>query len=103
MQNPFGFDLNILQEKVKELEASMEKLVVTGSSGAGMVEVTVNGKNRVVGVSISNQVYEIGDKSTMEVLVAAAVNDAMQKLDEKKLSQTQDLGQLFGGFQQWTL
>ena len=83
MQNPFGFDLNILQEKVKELEASMEKLVVTGSSGAGMVEVTVNGKNRVVGVSISNQVYEIGDKSTLEVLVVAAVNDAMQKLDEQ--------------------
>ena len=95
MQNPFGFDLNILQEKVKELEASMEKLVVTGSSGAGMVEVTVNGKNRVVGVSISNQVYEIGDKSTLEVLVVAAVNDAMQKLETSKLSQAQDFGGLF--------
>ena len=100
MQNPFGINFEQLQQKVKELESSMEKLSVVGSSGAGMVDITINGKNRVLNVSISDQAYSLGDKSTLEVLIAAAINDAMQKLDEKKLSQTQDLGQLFGGFPQ---
>lgn len=96
MQNPFGINFEQLQQKVKELESSMEKLSVVGSSGAGMVDITMNGKNRVLNVSISDQAYSLGDKSTLEVLIAAAINDAMQKLETSKLSQAQDFGGLFG-------
>ena len=96
MQNPFGINLDQLQQKVKELESSMEKMSVVGTSGAGMVDITINGKNRVLNVSISDEAYSLGDKSTLEVLVAAAINDAMQKLETSKLSQAQDFGSLFG-------
>ena len=96
MQNPFGINFEQLQQKVKELESSMEKLSVVGSSGAGMVDITINGKNRVLNVSISDQAYSLGDKSTLEVLIAAAINDAMQKLETSKRSQAQDFGGLFG-------
>lgn len=96
MQNPFGINLDQLQQKVKELESSMEKMSVVGTSGAGMVDITINGKNRVLNVSISDEAYSLGDKSTLEVLVAAAINDAMQKLESSKLSQAQDFGSLFG-------
>ena len=53
-------------------------------------------ENRVLNVSISDQAYSLGDKSTLEVLIAAAINDAMQKLETSKLSQAQDFGGLFG-------
>lgn len=96
MQNPFGINIEQLQQKVKELESSMEKMSVVGTAGAGMVNITINGKNRVLNVSISDQAYSLGDKSTLEVLVAAAINDAMQKLENSKLSQAQDLGGFFG-------
>ena len=96
MQNPFGINLDQLQQKVIELESSMEKMSVVGTSGAGMVDITINGKNRVLNVSISDEAYSLGDKSTLEVLVAAAINDAMQKLESSKLSQAQDFGSLFG-------
>ena len=78
MQNPFGINLDQLQQKVKELESSMEKMSVVGTSGAGMVDITINGKNRVLNVSISDEAYSLGDKSTLEVLVAAALNDVME-------------------------
>ena len=58
--------------------------------------------DNVEGVARKSMVmfFLIDTSGSMEGRSIAAVNDAMQKLDEKKLSQTQNLGQLFGGFQQ---
>ena len=34
-----------MQQKMQELQATLERLEIVGSSGAGLVKVTVNGKN----------------------------------------------------------
>ena len=73
----------------------MEAITVTGSAGAGLVNITVNGKGRVTSVQISEQVYELGDVHTAEVLIAAAFNDAVEKAEKEKMAMASDITKFF--------
>ena len=53
---------------------------VTGESGGGMVKVTMNGKHEVKRVQIEPQVAA-EDREMLEDLVAAAINDAVNKVE----------------------
>ena len=46
-----------MQQKVQELQAELERLEIVGSSGAGLVKVTVSGKNETRRVEIVSMVY----------------------------------------------
>lgn len=64
-------------QKVQEELASME---VTGQAGGGMVGVVMNGRHEVRRVTIDDSLMG-DDKEMLEDLVAAAVNDAVHKLE----------------------
>ena len=53
---------------------------VTGQAGGGMVSVIMTGRHEVRRVSIDESVYD--DREMVEDLVAAACNDAVQKLEQ---------------------
>ena len=85
----FNFDINKIlekaggfQEKIKQIEAEVAKITVTGESGAGMVKVTMNGKKIIQNISIEEEAMTAG-KAVVEDLVKAAVNQASQHADEK--------------------
>ena len=63
-------------QKAQEELASME---VTGESGGGMVKVRMNGRHDVRSVSIDPEMME--DREMLEDLVAAAVNDAVRRVE----------------------
>lgn len=68
-----------MQGKMKEAQEEMAKMEITGESGAGLVKVVMNGKHEVKNVVIDPSVFE-EDREFAEDLIAAAVNDAVQRV-----------------------
>jgi len=86
-------DLNNLLKQAKEMQEQFEKTQkqlaeqeVTGESGAGLVKVTMNGKHGVKKIALDSTLMN-EEKSLVEDLVAAAVNDAVRKVGENNKSQ----------------
>lgn|SRR5690554_4968582 len=70
-----------MQEKMQRMQEEAQRAEVTGEAGAGMVKVTMNGRHDVSKVDIDQSVLE-EDKELLEDLLAAAVNDAVRKIEE---------------------
>ncbi len=66
-------------QKKQELIAQAER---TAQSGGGMVSATVNGGHRVIGIHIDPKAVDPDDVEMLEDLVLAAVNAAMDEIDE---------------------
>ena len=71
-----------VQQKVQELQAQLERMEIVGSSGAGLVKVTVNGKNETRRVEIDASLFKPEEKGVVEDLIVAAANDARGKVEE---------------------
>jgi DNA-binding YbaB/EbfC family protein len=72
----------LMQEQFQKAQEEQIKTRTDGESGAGLVRVTMNGKHDVVGVSLDDALMS-EDKAVIEDLLAAAVNDAVRKIEEK--------------------
>ena len=83
-----------MQESFQEAQKEMEKLTVDGESGAGLIKVTMNGKHDVVRVVLDDSLFQ-EDKSVIEDLIGAAINDAVRKLEEKSQQSLGGLAQNF--------
>ncbi len=91
--------------KAAEMQAELEKKIVEGEAGAGAVRVTMNGRGRVLRVDLDTNLLAGmtaggDDKTMVEELIAAAVNDAGAKVqtlmqeEMSKLTGGMDLGGL---------
>jgi len=72
-----------LQTKMAELQESLEKAEVEGSSGGGMVTATVDGKGVLKGIRIDPTCVDDRDVEMLEDLVVAAVSQAQGKAQEQ--------------------
>ena len=70
-----------MQAKLREAQDNLQRIVVTGESGAGMVKATVNGKKKILAVEIDSSLLTGNDKVLIQDLVVAAVNKAMEEAD----------------------
>ena len=94
--------LGDLMKQAQEMQANMQKMQadlanseVSGESGAGLVKVTMTGRHDVKKVEIDSAVMS-EDKEMLEDLLAAAVNDAVRKIEIQNRDQ---LSNLTGGMQ----
>lgn len=69
-----------MQEQLKQAQAELAGLEVTGQAGGGMVAVTLNGSMETRRVRIDPSA--LGDAEMLEDLLAAAFNDAVNKVQE---------------------
>lgn len=69
-----------MQEKMKQAQEDLAKAEVEGESGAGMVKVTMTGRHDVRRVNIDDSLMS-ESKEVLEDLLAAAVNDAVRKVE----------------------
>lgn len=69
-----------MQENMKIMQEQLAAVEVEGQSGAGMVKVTMTCRHDVKSVSI-NQSLLGEDKEMLEDLIAAAMNDAVRKVE----------------------
>ena len=69
-----------LQANMQRAQAEIASLEATGESGGGMAKVTMNGKHEVRRVQLDPTLLS-DDKEMLEDLIAAAINDAVHKIE----------------------
>lgn len=74
-----------LQEQMEKIELEQAKLLVTGSAGNNLVEVTLNGKKELQDIIIHPDCVVADDIEGLQDLIVSAFQDALRQLDEKKL------------------
>lgn len=70
-----------MQEEMQKAQEEIQRAEVAGESGAGLVKITMNGRHDVKAVQIDESLME-EDKEILEDLIAAAVNDAVRKVEQ---------------------
>ncbi len=83
-----------IQEQLAGVQENLASKTVEASSGADMVVVVANGKQEIVSIKISPEVFEFKDISMLEDLVASAVNKAL--VSAKEMGQ-QEMSKITGG------
>jgi DNA-binding YbaB/EbfC family protein len=71
-----------MQEKLAEAQAKIAELNVEGTSGGGMVKVTLKGTGDLARVDLDESLMQPGEGEVVADLVVAAHADAKRKLDE---------------------
>ena len=78
-----------MQQRMQEAQQQLSQLIVSGESGGGMVKIEMNGRHDVLKVKINPSLME-EEAEMLEDLIAAAVNDAVRKVEKaskEKISQ----------------
>ena len=83
-----------MQEQMQKAQEKLADEEVSGQAGGGMVQVTMTCKYSVRNVTIDPSLLEDNDAEMLEDLMAAAMNDALGKVE----SRTEELmGDITGG------
>ncbi len=69
-----------MQENLQKAQAEIATLEISGESGGGLVSVVMTGRYEVRRIHIDNSLVS-DDKDMLEDLVAAAINDAVHKVE----------------------
>ncbi len=83
-----------LQSKMAEMQEQLAAVEITGSSGGGMVTVTLTGKLEMRKVAIDPSIVEPGELEVLEDLILAAYGDAKAKVEAH---QAERMSELTGG------
>ena len=74
-----------MQEKMQKAQEEIANLQIEGQAGGGLVKVVMTGRHELRRVTIDDSLMG-DDKEMLEDLVAAAVNDASQRVDSETQS-----------------
>ncbi len=74
-----------MQEDMQKAQQEIANMEVEGQAGGGMVSVVMNGRHELRSVNIDESLMK-DDKDMIEDLVAAAVNDAVRKIEQESSS-----------------
>ena len=83
-----------MQKRMTQAQEEIAAATVEGSAGGGVVTVTMTGDQEMRDVTIKPEVVDPDDVETLQDLVLAAVNDALQR---SKDLQAERLGEVTGG------
>ena len=71
-----------LQGRMADMQAELERTMIEGRSGGGMVTVTLSGKGDMAHVKIDPSLLKPEEAEILEDLIVAAHNDAKAKVEE---------------------
>ena len=83
-----------MQAKMAEMQEQLAGVEVTGASGGGMIQVTLNGKGEMRKVAIDPALVDPNEVEVLEDLIVAATNDAKAKVETQV---AQRMSELTGG------
>jgi DNA-binding YbaB/EbfC family protein len=86
---------NQLQAKIKKLQEELALRDYEGTSGGGVVTVTVKGQDLLTSLKISEDVMKSGDVEMLQDLILTATNDALRKAKETHAA---EMEKVTGGF-----
>jgi len=79
-----------MQEKVQKIQDEIAQAEVTGESGTGLIKVTMTGRHDVKNIEIDDGLLE-EEKEVLEDLIAAAVNDAVRRVEKNQKDKMAEL------------
>lgn len=68
-----------IQQEVTKLQEQLRDRVVEASAGGGAVEVKINGKQEMVGITLKPEIVDPEDIEMLQDLIQAAVNEGVKK------------------------
>ncbi len=71
-----------MQQEMMDAQEELKTIEVTGTSGGGLVEVTMTCEKQVVSLSIKPEAVDPDDIEMLEDLIVASFNDAVSKAEE---------------------
>ena len=83
-----------MQRKLEETQEELAKKEYTGQAGGGAVKATVTGAKLLTKLELDKDAVDPEDVETLEDMIVAAVNQALESADEDSQSQ---MGKLTGG------
>lgn len=97
--NPFELLKNAksLQEQFAKMQTELAAVSVTGSSGGGIVKVTMNGQFELISVALDPIAVDPRDVPMLQDLIVAAHADASEKVKELLKAKVGPLAGVFGG------
>lgn len=69
-----------MQKKLQDIQKQVAEMEITGQSGGGMVKIVMTGQHYAKKVTLDQNLLK-EEKSVMEDLIAAAINDATDKIE----------------------
>jgi DNA-binding YbaB/EbfC family protein len=80
-----------LQDKMAEMQNAVAEISRTGTAGAGLVSITLNGKGAMTEVKIDPSLLKDSEREILEDLIAAAHGDAKARIEEILQRKMQEL------------
>jgi DNA-binding YbaB/EbfC family protein len=85
-----------MQTKMQEMQEKLSAVEMTGTAGAGLVTVMMNGKGELRQVKISPELFNSEDVEVVEDLIVAACSDAKAKAEAHM---AEEMSKVTGGLQ----
>ena len=79
------------QAELQKAQENLDHVEVEGTSGGGMVTIRATAKGRILSVSIDESLLQPSEKTMLEDLIAAAINDARAKADQAAAAEMQKM------------
>ena len=70
-----------VQTQMDAAQANLDKIEVEGAAGGGLVKIRTSAKGRIISVDVDESLMQPSEKTMLEDLIAAALNDAKNKAD----------------------
>lgn len=80
-----------MQAKMAEMQEQLGQMSVDGSSGGGLVTVTLTGKGEMKGLRIDPSLFKEDDVEVLEDLIVTAHNEAKQKAEAEMQKRMSDV------------
>ena len=74
--------MQAMQKKIDELQAEINEMETTATSGGGAVTVTVSGTKEIKDIQIKPEVIDPDDAEMLQDLIMVAVNEALRQMEE---------------------
>jgi len=79
------------QNELQKAQDNLDKIEVEGAAGGGLVTIRATAKGRILSVDIDQSLLVPSEKTMLEDLVAAAINDARAKADSAAAGEMQKM------------
>jgi DNA-binding YbaB/EbfC family protein len=79
------------QNELQKAQDNLDRIEVEGGAGGGLVKIRATAKGRILAVDIDESLLAPSEKTMIEDLVAAAINDARAKADAAAAGEMQKM------------
>lgn len=80
-----------LQTRMQDMQAELAAMELVGTSGAGLVKITINGKGEMKSVAIDPSMVKPEESEILEDLIVAAHQDARAKMEQAMQDKMQEI------------